>query len=224
MNDSVSPLASRSASPAAPAHQDSSMGLPTLREVLATPRPTSARSPFILHWGPVPLNDAQAAGATFPTSSVVLIPHLPTSVVVEAVREIPSDVLPRCDDTVSSLVSRLAQSSFLEDSRVLQGGRGPRRVRLNDTDYPQPRRRSWSVKVEVEGEGLLLNYTAFGRLPEDLEAVPMPRPVFNLGVALWTVAFRDHPLLVRGVGSTRRSFSAPQKQGRHSIITREQQR
>ena len=93
-------------------------------------------------------------------------------------REIPSDVLPRCDDTVSSLVSRLAQSSFLEDSRVLQGGRGPRRVRLNDTDYAQPRRRSWSVKVEVEGEGedevgstttSLLNYTAFGRLPEDLE-------------------------------------------------------
>ena len=35
----------------------------------------------------------------------------------------------------------------------------------------------------------LLNYTAFGRLPEDLEAVPMPRPVYNLGVALWTVAF-----------------------------------
>ena len=137
MNDSVPPLASRPASPAAPAFQDSSMGLPTLREVLATPRPTSARSPFILHWGPVPLNDAQAAGATFPTSSVVLIPHLPTSVVVEAVREIPSDVLPRCDDTVTSLVSRLAQSSFLEDSRVLQGGRGPRRVRLNDTDYAQ---------------------------------------------------------------------------------------
>ena len=153
MNDSVPPLASRSASPAVPAHQDSSMGLPTLREVLATPRPTSAHSPFILHWGPVPLNDAQAAGATFPTSSVVLIPHLPTSIVVEAVREIPSDVLPRCDDTVSSLVSRLSQSSFLEDSRVLQGGRGPRRVRLNDTDYAQPRRRSWSVKVEVEGEG-----------------------------------------------------------------------
>ena len=149
MNDSVPPLASRPASPAAPAFQDSSMGLPTLREVLATPRPTSARSPFILHWGPVPLNDAQAAGATFPTSSVVLIPHLPTSIVVEAVREIPSDVLPRCDDTVSSLVSRLSQSSFLEDSRVLQGGRGPRRVRLNDTDYAQPRRRSWSVKVDV---------------------------------------------------------------------------
>lgn len=198
MNDSVPPLASRPASPAAPAFQDSSMGWPTLREVLATPRPTSARSPFILHWGPVPLNDAQAAGATFPTSSVVLIPHLPTSIVVEAVREIPSDVLPRCDDTVSSLVSRLSQSSFLEDSRVLQGGRGPRRVRLNDTDYAQPRRRSWSVKVEVEGEGedevgstttSLLNYTAFGRLPEDLEAVPMPRPVFNLNVALWTVAF-----------------------------------
>ena len=198
MNDSVPPLASRPASPAAPAFQDSSMGLPTLREVLATPRPTSARSPFILHWGPVPLNDAQAAGATFPTSSVVLIPHLPTSIVVEAVREIPSHVLPRCDDTVSSLVSRLSQSSFLEDSRVLQGGRGPRRVRLNDTDYAQPRRRSWSVKVEVEGEGegevgstttSLLNYTAFGRLPEDLEAVPMPRPVFNLNVALWTVAF-----------------------------------
>ena len=126
-------------------------------------------------------------------------------------------MLPRCDDTVSSLVSRLSQSSFLEDSRVLQGGRGPRRVRLNDTDYAQPRRRSWSVKVEVEGEGedevgstttSLLNYTAFGRLPEDLEAVPMPRPVFNLGVALWTVAFdfltdlsKRHPPIEGGAGA-----------------------
>ena len=94
MNDSVPPLASRPASPAAPAFQDSSMGWPTLREVLSTPRPTSARSPFILHWGPVPLNDSQAAGATFPTSSVVLIPHLPTSVVVEATHT----SLPRIDD------------------------------------------------------------------------------------------------------------------------------
>ena len=92
--------------------------MPTLEEVLATPRPTSAHSPFILHWGPVPLAASQAAGATFPTSSVVLIPHLPTSVVIEAVREIPSHVLPRCDDTVSSLVSRLVQSSFLEDQTV----------------------------------------------------------------------------------------------------------
>ena len=166
MNDSVPPLASRPASPAAPAFQDSSMGWPTLREVLATPRPTSARSPFILHWGPVPLNDAQAAGATFPTSSVVLIPHLPTSIVVEAVREIPSDVLPRCDDTVSSLVSRLVQSSFLEDSLCCkQGGCGPRRVQLNDTDYSQPRRRSWSVLAAVGSTTTsLLNYTAFGRL------------------------------------------------------------
>ena len=147
MNDSVPPLASRPASPAAPAFQDSSMGLPTLREVLATPRPTSAHSPFILHWGPVPLNDAQAAGATFPTSSVVLIPHLPTSIVVEAVREIPSDVLPRCDDTVSSLVSRLAQSSFLEDSRVLQGGRGPRRVRLNSHHPSVSNPASWRAAV-----------------------------------------------------------------------------
>ena len=179
MNDSVSPLASRPASPAAPAHQDSSMGLPTLAEVLATPPPTSARPPFILQWGPVPLAASQAAGATFPASSVTLRPLLPTGVVSEALREIPSCVLPRSDDTVSSLVARLAQSSFLEDSHVLKGGCGPRRVRLNTTAYPQPRRRSWSVLVDVGTTATsLLNYTAYGRLPEDLEAVPMPRGEF----------------------------------------------
>ena len=166
------------------------MGLPTLAEVLATPPPTSARPPFILQWGPVPLAASQAAGATFPTSSVTLRPLLPTGVVSEALREIPSSVLPRSDDTVSSLVARLAQSSFLEDSHVLKGGCGPRRVRLNTTPYPQPRRRSWSVLVDVGTTATsLLNYTAYGRLPEDLEAVGMPRAVYNLGVALWTVAF-----------------------------------
>ena len=110
---------------------------------------------------------------------------------------VPDEVLPRPDDTASSLQARLAQSSFLEDIHVLKGGHGPARVRLNATCYPQPRRRSWSLaeKKDVARDqptddacASLLNYTAYGRLPSDWEAVEMPPPVEDLGVALWRVA------------------------------------
>ena len=137
------------------------------------------------------------AGAAFPTSSVLLRPELPCGVAEAATAVVPDEVLARPDDTASTLRARLAQSSFLEDIHVLKGGSGPARVRLNATCYPQPRRRSWSLaeKKDVARDqptddacASLLNYTAYGRLPSDWEAVEMPLPVEDLGVALWRVA------------------------------------
>jgi hypothetical protein len=62
---------------------------------------------------------------------------------------------------------------------VASGGRGDN-VRLNATHYPQPRRRS--VTVDQDDEQItMLNYTAYGRLAQDWESVPMPRPIFTLG-------------------------------------------
>ena len=147
-------------------------------------------------WGPISPEASRRAGSAFPTSSVLLRPELPPGVVHAATAVVPDEVLPRPEDTEHTLKARLAQSTFLEDIHVLKGGRGPARVRLNATSYPQPRRRSWSHVVEEHGAdqqtddtcASLLSYTAYGRLPSDWEAVAMPLPVEDLGVALWRVA------------------------------------
>ena len=105
-------------------------------------------------------------------------------------------MLPQAGDTVKSFVARLAACAWLEDSHVLKGGAGPQRVRLNSTSYAQPRRRSYSAVVapsyeDEHGERVwdLLCYTAYGRLPKDWEALPMPRPIYELGHLLWSIAF-----------------------------------
>ena len=124
---------------------------------------------------------------------------IPESVRTAVLAEVPEEVLPKAGDTPKDLVQRLRASDFVENSHVLKGGKGPARVLLKGTAYPQPRRRSWSVEVDDDdaepAEGVapatrrLLNYTAHGRLPSDWEARPMPRAVFELGVILWSVAY-----------------------------------
>jgi hypothetical protein len=96
--------------------------------------------------------------------SVVIRPHVSVHVVNAALQCVPAEVLPRADDTVESLVARLAASPFLDDAHVLNGGNGKRgahgkkRRRLNATHYPAPRRKTWSVVVhpartDEDGEG-----------------------------------------------------------------------
>ena len=119
----------------------SKLELPTLEEVERVRSLTSApRVESSLLWGPISKELSAKAGAMCPTSSVLLLPAIPPKVAADALGEVPSDVLPRADDTVQKLVARLSQSTFLEDSHVLKGGKGPTRVRLNATSYPQPRR------------------------------------------------------------------------------------
>ena len=172
----------------------------TLDEVERISAPTldaSRRLAGRLLWGPIPANIAKDAGASFPTASVLLQPHVTPELRAALMREIPADVLPQPGDTAAILARRLAGSTFLEDSHVLKGGRGPQRVRLNATTYKQPRRRSWSVLVKKPARDsdhpattyTALNYTAFGRLPADWRARPMPRPVMDLGHILWTASF-----------------------------------
>ena len=97
-------------------------------------------------WGPISMQSAQQVGASFASSSIVLRVCIPEQIRAAALKEIPEDVLPTPGDTAATLRRRLGASKFLEDSHVLEHGRGPRRVRLNDTAYPQPRRRSWSLR------------------------------------------------------------------------------
>ena len=150
-------------------------------------------------WGPISPADARAAGAPFASSSILLRPcsSVAPDLRARVLAEVPLDVIPSGDDTVASFVARLSSSSFLEDSHVQKSGCLKKRVRLNATSYAQPRRRSWSVQVgeqytDDDGDvvSTLMSYTAFGRVAEDWEAHLMPRPVFDLGIVLWRIAFR----------------------------------
>ena len=160
--------------------------------------------PVVSHtrvWGPVLADRAAAAGCNRAVVSVVIRPHVSVHVVNAALQCVPSEVLPRADDTVESLVARLAASPFLDDANVLNGGNGKRgahgkkRRRLNATHYRAPRRKTWSVVVHAartdeDGERVvgLLNYSTYGRMAEDIRNAPMPAPVFALGVQLWLAA------------------------------------
>ena len=131
-----------------------------------------------------------------PTSTVLLKPCIGEDLRRRALREVPDEVLPRPTDTAASLAARLSASTFFEDSHVLEKGKGPRRIRLNATSMPQPRRRTWSLIVEDEFEDedgdtvrVLSNYTAYGRRPQDWEAMPMPQAVEDLGRFLWSISW-----------------------------------
>ena len=134
-------------------------GLPTRSEARATcPLPVAQRPSARLLWGPISREQSEAAGARFPTSSLLLRVDIPESIRTAVLAEVPEEVLPKAGDTRADLVQRLCASDFVEDSHVLKGGKGPARVLLKSTAYPQPRRRSWSVEVddddaapEVEG-------------------------------------------------------------------------
>ena len=79
---------------------------------------------------------------------------------------IPHEVFPRFDDSAVDLRCRLRDSDFLDDIHCLKGGKGPGRVRLNDTCYPQPRRVTWSVVADIDrdtGAHGLYAYTQYGR-------------------------------------------------------------
>ena len=152
-------------------------------------------------WGPEKARVAALFGCSRGVESVCIKPAVLPLVVAAALGCIPTAVRPLCSDTCESLRERLGRSTFLDDAHVLRGGNGKRkrgramRVRLNETDYRAPRRKSWSVVVEAErtdadGNSVvaLYNYNAYGRTAEDVCCSPIPTPVFDLGVQLWLAA------------------------------------
>ena len=108
------------------------------------PPPEDRSRPGEVVWGPIGIEEAAAAGSRMPSASVVLRGIVDDQLRTAALSVVPREVLqwPE-DDSVKSLISRLAASTFLEDSHVLKGGgNGKRYIRLNETSYAQPRRRS----------------------------------------------------------------------------------
>jgi hypothetical protein len=142
-------------------------------------------------WGPILMDDARACGAPAPVASVLLRPTqlLASQSVYDL---LPAALFPTSSDTAASLSQRLSESDFLDATLVPVGGnaRGGAYILLNSTQYPQPRRKSWSVcKVGPRGLG---TDTALLWYPHSYHrtclSAPMPMPVFALGVELWRVA------------------------------------
>ena len=67
--------------------------------------------------------------------------------------------------------------------------------RVNATQMAQPRRKSWSVLIGVHQDEAggkhyrMYSYSQSYRPPSDWRAAPMPRPIFDLGVACWAAAW-----------------------------------
>jgi len=141
-----------------------------------------------VRWGPISPTAAAEVGALAGCESVLLQPdqseHL--SSIMDRVRAlIPSNHFPIEGDTPESIAKRLASSEFLDAIHVLKGGKGPSRIALNSTTYPQPRRVTWSEKASTPLEPeddlhSLYAYTQFARHPEDWRCRLMPPPICDL--------------------------------------------
>ena len=148
--------------------------------------------PSTVHWG-MSAVEAIQAGALRTPNSVALVPDVPAELMAAVFAELPSELRPRCDDTVASLTQRLASSTYLDDANVAAGGRGTggKTVRINATDYRMPRRRSCSVRGSPKAASdtrRMYSYTAHRRPNHDLSAFPMTPAVFDLGTCCWLAA------------------------------------
>ena len=97
-----------------------SSSFPTLDEAESVV-PPSTLQPFHWVWGPISHEASTSVGAEFATSSVLIEPLLESEVVDAAVSTVPVSVLPLPGDTQETLVARLSESSFLEDSHLPHG-------------------------------------------------------------------------------------------------------
>ena len=162
-----------------------------------SPREESSHLAYSTVWGPVPDRTATCYGALAGCESIVVRPIDARGELEDLMRRvralIPTSLIPRYGDDAQSLVSRLTTSEFLDDIHVLEGGSGPRRVRLNATRYAQPRRVTWSEEAKPAGLSpsdarWLYAYTQYGRLPSDWRCRLMPPAVKELRSFLWRVA------------------------------------
>ena len=104
-------------------------------------------------WGPVESASARMAGALAAASSVLLKPtRTPTALIGRLYALIPTDVLPRTDDTAETLRLRLKTAAFLHPIQTLAKGhgRGGRYIALQATTYAQPRRVQWGTPTVPE--------------------------------------------------------------------------
>jgi hypothetical protein len=153
-------------------------------------------------WGPILGETARCCGALVAASSVLI---RPTKIEYGNMRRVldllPDALTPKMSDTPEELTKRLSECEWLDPIHTAAKGNamGGRYVWLNETAYPQPRRKSWSLTVETDMSSValgnrqsvhLLCYVHLYRQSVlEYHCSPMPMPVFNLGVELWKTAW-----------------------------------
>lgn len=142
--------------------------------------------------------DCIATGCRKVPESVMLVPDFSADIIKAVHDFVPDEIRVQPQDSVSSLVSRLSASQFLDDMHVPRKGRGGYvcgTERLNKTSMPQPRRVTMSVRVSPntttdDGEtNLLFDYKNFRSNEVHKQTRPMPGSVFDLGVSCWLAAY-----------------------------------
>ena len=166
----------------------------------AREEPTPPVLPHARLWGPVPAAEAHRVGALAAAASVLIRPSDACNMGSTFARVralLPEDIYPQSDDTAVTLAQRLGASEVLDDIHSPRGGRGTggRSVRLNASQYPQPRRVTWSVEAAaahlVPGVGWvqpLYAYTQARRPPQDWRCRLMPAVLSDFMVELWRLA------------------------------------
>jgi hypothetical protein len=144
-------------------------------------------------WSPT-LEDCVQAGCLRQPTSALVVPHVPSELLVPVRSVVPSELQVRPSDTTQSLVARISACKFLDDMHWYQTKRG-RGVRVNASTMSQPRRASLSVRgaVGTEEEEYLYNYTAYGRPERDWRAHRMAPEIFDLGLQVWLQVFHYLP-------------------------------
>ena len=129
-------------------------------------------------------------------------PTFDPKVVKNALSLVPLKVRPRKRDRAETLARRVADACFFDELMALahgNGRKGAKRVRLNETQYAQPRRKNWSLVTkdvhQNEAGDLVRTMYAYGkpnsRIRTEVHATPMPPQIFAMGDHLSTIV-RHH--------------------------------
>lgn len=149
-------------------------------------------------WKPT-VSECIEAGCRKAPESVMLVPDFSSELIKAVHGFVPDQIRVQAKDSISSLVSRLTASTFLDDMHVPRAGRTAgyvgRTQRLNNTSMPQPRRVTMSVRVSpISSEGgadteILFDYKNFKAHEAHKQTRPMPSSIFDLGLACWMAAY-----------------------------------
>jgi hypothetical protein len=131
--------------------------------------------------------------------SIVLSHTVAECDIADVLTTIPPTATSRDYKTPKELVKGLQVCNELDDIHVMKRGMGEERIRLNSSEYAQPRRISWSVELGDtyvnEATGLrvrdLFCYGQSYRKKDDWKARSMPKEIFTLGLHLWYAAFSN---------------------------------
>ena len=156
-------------------------------------------------WGDISEETARSFGAVAGCRSALVRP-MPTADLQGILQRVdallPTSMRPNRHTTPASLAKELEHCEYLDDIHVLKGGCGKdgRRVRLNATKYPQPRRVTYSVLAATEDDAndsdsnqrsdsnqptvKLFAYTQHGRDAGDWRCRLMPDPICDLMIYL----------------------------------------